>query len=160
MCYSAAWTNSAARPQDARRALRAFLVHVPRTGRALLPQHVVLDAELIVSELITNPVRHAPGPCGRTLRLCGNELAITVWDTSTEEPEFKRPDPHRVGGHGLPLVRAASNRVSVTRRPPGKQITAHLLLTDDNAGTSTIHRTVLRAPLAQKKHPTRTEPGN
>ncbi|GGX79114.1 ATP-binding protein [Streptomyces anandii] len=145
--FGAAWTHGAARAVEARQALRAFLAHAPRTGRVPLPESVCSDAELIVSELISNAVRHAPGPCGLILRLSDDELAVTVWDTSAEEPVFMRPDRHRIGGHGLHLVRATSHSVSIAPRAPGKQITARLLLTtNDVAGT--LQRDVLRAPLS------------
>jgi anti-sigma regulatory factor (Ser/Thr protein kinase) len=108
---------------------------------------VVLDARLVVSELVTNAIRHAPGPCGLTLHLIGEELVITVWDTSAEEPVFKRPDRHRVGGHGLHLVRAASTKVTVTPRAQGKQVTARLRVTRLRGGSTTKDRTVLFSPL-------------
>ncbi|MFF4214483.1 ATP-binding protein [Streptomyces sp. NPDC001796] len=145
--YSTAWAGGAARAADARRALRAFLAHAPHSGRAPAPEPVVLDAELVVSELIANAIRHAPGPCGLVLQLSDDELTITVWDTSAEEPVFRRPDRHRVGGHGLHLVRAASSKVSVIPSAAGKQITAHLRL-DKNDSHTAIDRTVLPASLA------------
>ncbi|MDO0929337.1 ATP-binding protein [Streptomyces sp. TG1A-8] len=126
--YGAVWDSGAARAADARQALRAFLAYAPRTGRDPLPGPLALDAELAVSELVTNAVRHAPGPCGMTLRLSGEELAITVWDTSAEEPVARGADPRRVGGHGLHLVHAVSDRVVVAPHPTGKQVTAHLRL--------------------------------
>ncbi|MEV6742294.1 ATP-binding protein [Streptomyces sp. NPDC051104] len=156
--YSADWADGAARAVDARQALRAFLAHAPRAGRAPVPEHVVLDAELVVSELIANAIRHAPGPCGLILQLYGDELAITVWDTSAANPVFRRPDRHRAGGHGLHLVRAASNSLAVTPRAQGKQITARLRLTA-NHSTSATTRTVLSSlPLAQNAADTMTEP--
>ncbi|UXY17481.1 ATP-binding protein [Streptomyces cynarae] len=155
--YIAAWAGGAARAVDARQALRAFLAHAPHSGHPPVPEHVVLDAELAVSELLTNAIRHAPGPCGLILQLSGEELAITVWDTSTEQPVLRRPDRHRAGGYGLHLVRAASNSLAVTPRGQGKQITARLRLAA-NHSTSAITRTVLSPlPLAQNTADT-TEP--
>lgn len=123
---SVAWDSGAARSADARHFLRAFLARAPLSGRAPGPNRSALDAELVVSELITNAIRHAPGPCGLTLQLSAAELAITVWDTSTDDPVVKERDPHRVGGHGLHLVRTVSDRLLVISRAWGKQITAHL----------------------------------
>ncbi|WP_258308652.1 ATP-binding protein [Streptomyces sp. NWU339] len=124
-----AWDSGVARAADARRVLRAFLGRVPLSGRPPVPALPALDAELVVSELVTNAIRHAPGPCGLILQLCDRELAITVWDTSTAEPTVNQGDRHRVGGHGLHLVHTVSDRVVLASRPPGKQITAHLRLT-------------------------------
>ncbi|MDH6622562.1 anti-sigma regulatory factor (Ser/Thr protein kinase) [Streptomyces sp. LBL] len=126
--YSTVWAHTAARAVDARRALRALLAHAPRTGRKPVPAHLAVDAELAVSELVTNAIRHAPGPCGLILQLSCEALAITVWDTSTEEPRVKTGDRHRVGGHGLHLVHAVSGRVVVAPYAGGKQITAYLNL--------------------------------
>jgi anti-sigma regulatory factor (Ser/Thr protein kinase) len=123
------WADGAARAVDARQALRAFLAHALHTGHTPVPAHVALDAELAVSELVTNAIRHARGPCGLILQLSSDELTITVWDTSTKEPTLKKRDPHRVGGHGLHLVHAVSDKVAVTSRAWGKQIAARLRLT-------------------------------
>ncbi|MDO0924804.1 ATP-binding protein [Streptomyces sp. TG1A-8] len=126
--YGAIWGDGAARAADARQALRAFLGHTPRTGRTAVPTALAVDAELATSELVTNAIRHAPGPCGMTLQLSDDELTITVWDSSTEKPAAKNADPRRIGGHGLHLVYTVSDRVVVALRETGKRITAHLSL--------------------------------
>jgi anti-sigma regulatory factor (Ser/Thr protein kinase) len=133
--YNATWDDGAAHAADARQVLRDFLAQAPRTGRPAVPPAVALDAELAVSELVTNALQHAPGPCGMTLRLSGEELTITVWDTSAERPWLKPADPHRVGGHGLHLVHAVSARVAVAVHPEGKDITAHLPLAPNHDTT-------------------------
>jgi len=126
LCYGAIWAAGAARAADARRAVRTFLTHAPRTGRAAVPPALAMDAELATSELVTNAIRHAPGACGMTLRMSGHELTITVWDSSTEEPTPKKADPRSIGGHGLHLVQTVSEKVVVALRATGKLITAHL----------------------------------
>jgi anti-sigma regulatory factor (Ser/Thr protein kinase) len=127
--YGAIWGDGAARAADARQALRAFLGHAPRTGRTAVPTTLAADAELTASELVTNAILHAPGPCGMTLQLSSDELTITVWDNSTEKPAAKKADPRRIGGHGLHLVHTVSDRVVIALRETGKRITAHLALT-------------------------------
>ncbi|MFJ5534138.1 ATP-binding protein [Streptomyces sp. NPDC093261] len=151
--YSTAWADGAARAVDARQALRAFLIRGPHADQAPVPEAMVLDAQLVVRELIANATRHAPGPCGLVLQMVGEELVITVWDTSPQEPVFKRPDPHRVGGHGLHLVRAAGTKVTVTRRAQRKQVTAHLRVTP-HRGNSTKDRTVLFSPHSDRTRQT------
>jgi anti-sigma regulatory factor (Ser/Thr protein kinase) len=131
--YGAIWGDGAARAADARQALRAFLGHAPRTGRAAVPTALAVDAELTASELVTNAILHAPGPCGMTLQLSSDELTITVWDNSTEKPAAKMADPRRIGGHGLHLVHSVSDRVVVALRETGKRITAHLALTPNQS---------------------------
>lgn len=126
--FGVAWAEGTARSVDARRALHAVLAHAARTGRAPVPAPTVQDAELAISELVTNALQHAPGPCGMALRLSGDHLAITVWDTSPGRPVPQDPDPRRFGGHGLRLVHEVSHRVAVAPRAAGKQITACLRL--------------------------------
>ncbi|MFF0000579.1 ATP-binding protein [Streptomyces avermitilis] len=136
LCYGAIWGDGAARAADARQALRAFLGHAPRTGRTAVPTALAVDAELAASELVTNAILHAPGPCGMTLQLSSDELRITVWDSSTEKPAVKKADPRRIGGHGLRLVHTVSDRVVVALRETGKRITAHLPLTPNQSTTN------------------------
>ncbi|MBX9359780.1 ATP-binding protein [Streptomyces sp. WAC04114] len=123
---AAVWDDGAACAVEARRALHAFLAHAPCTGRPPVPAPLAIDAELVVSELVTNAIRHAPGPCGMVLRLTGDELAITVWDTSTEQPVVMKRDGQRFGGHGMHVVHTVSSEVTVRPLGRGKQITAYL----------------------------------
>ncbi|GAA4313129.1 hypothetical protein GCM10023086_33950 [Streptomyces venetus] len=127
--FGAAWDDGAASAFDARLALHAFLAHGPHTDPEPIPASLAVDAELVVSELVTNAIRHAPGPCELILRLFRGRLAITVWDTSAEQPTVRKGDRYRVGGHGLRLVHTVSDRVAVAPRAKGKQITAYLPLT-------------------------------
>ncbi|MDX2683742.1 ATP-binding protein [Streptomyces sp. NY05-11A] len=82
----AAWAKDAARAVDARRLLRTFLARAVHASRTPVPRSLALDAALVVSELLSNAIRHAPGPTGLILQLTGDELAITVWDTSPTTP--------------------------------------------------------------------------
>ncbi|MFG2455813.1 ATP-binding protein [Streptomyces sp. NPDC048523] len=151
--YAAAWGPSTPRAVDARRDVRAVLAHAPCGDSAAVPASRVMDAELVVSELVTNALRHAPGPCALTLRLSGTELSISLYDTSPDAPVVQPPDRCRVGGHGLRLVHSVSDRVVVTPRDNGKEITAHLrLVASDEAGT--VDRTVLSAPRADRTRQT------
>jgi anti-sigma regulatory factor (Ser/Thr protein kinase) len=136
--FGAAWDDGAASAVDARLALRAFLARGPHTAPATIPASLAVDAELVVSELVTNAIRHAPGPCELILRLFRGQLAITVRDTSAEQPTVRQGDRFRVGGHGLRLVHTVSERVAVARRTRGKQITAYLRLApQDHASAGT-----------------------
>ncbi|MFF1718075.1 ATP-binding protein [Streptomyces sviceus] len=133
--YAAAWGPGTVHAAEARRDLRAVLARAPRGDRPAVQASRVTDAELVVSELISNVLRHAPGPCALTLRLTGTELSISLYDTSPDAPVVQPPDRRRVGGHGLYLVHSVSDRVDVTPRSRGKQITAHLrLVASDDTG--------------------------
>ncbi|GGL62935.1 hypothetical protein GCM10010129_03210 [Streptomyces fumigatiscleroticus] len=126
--YGAAWDPGGAQVADARRAVRAFLARATHAEHITVGTRPEQDAQLVVSELITNSLRHAPGPCGLLLELSagGKRLRITVWDTSRELPEIHERDESRIGGHGLFLVRACSRDLSVTPLPGGKEITAEI----------------------------------
>ncbi|MEU6772265.1 ATP-binding protein [Streptomyces sp. NPDC046759] len=126
--FGVAFAGGAARAKEGRQALQALLARAACAGRPSPSAPVVLDAELVISELLTNAIRHAPGPCGLILELSPGELAITVWDTSREEPVVRARDERRVGGHGLHLVCAFSDRVVTTPHPAGKQVTARMPL--------------------------------
>ncbi|MDF3301524.1 ATP-binding protein [Streptomyces tropicalis] len=126
--YGATYDTGAARIADARRAVRVLLVHASRTAPTDVTERAEQDAQLVVSELVTNALRHAPGPCGLVLEVspCRERLSITVWDTSSTLPRFHERDESRVGGHGLYLVRACSRDLTVTSLPGGKRITAEI----------------------------------
>src|SRR4051794_39944379 len=86
--------------------------HAAREARAavreLLPTHedeqLVADAELVVSELVSNVLNHTAD--GGTLRAwrTGHGLHIEVADTELEVPTVAAPVPDRVGGLGMHVV--------------------------------------------------------
>jgi len=74
------------------------------------------DALLLVSELVSNAVRHAPGPCVLELVDDGSDLVIAVSDTSDSLPQQRRPDRAAGGGgFGWSLLTALSGPVTVIR---------------------------------------------
>ncbi|MEU2075488.1 ATP-binding protein [Streptomyces sp. NPDC013489] len=89
--------------------------------------------ELVVSELVTNARKYAPGPCLLTLEIAGGAVEVTVWDSSPTLPVLMGPDPTRIGRHGLEIVMALGQSLSLHREPVGKRITAAIPLTDDTA---------------------------
>ncbi|WP_030348605.1 ATP-binding protein [Streptomyces sp. NRRL S-1022] len=129
--FSAAFAGGAARAADGRKALRAVLARAADVGHPPLSPTAVMDAELVISELLTNAIRHAPGPCGVVLELSGTEVSITVWDTSPREPVPRPPDEGRIGGHGLRLVNVLSHRFVTVSHALGKQVVAHVRLLPD-----------------------------
>ncbi|MFH8217887.1 ATP-binding protein [Streptomyces sp. NPDC018057] len=130
------WDSGAISAAEARAAVGRFLDRVRVTGRTPVPDRVAQDAQLVVSELITNAVRHAPGPCGLCLEAEPDTglVRISVWDTSPQPPRPRPPDGRRVGGHGLEIVGALSRSLTVTDRGTGKEITAQLLLPAPSSG--------------------------
>ncbi|MGW1541269.1 SpoIIE family protein phosphatase [Streptomyces sp. NPDC002309] len=83
-----------------------------------LPHHV-WATELIVSELVTNAVRHSTGPVG--LRLIRHRtLTCEVHDTGDSTPRRRRPRSTDESGRGLLLVDELSRRWGTRHTPEGK----------------------------------------
>ncbi|MEU7280019.1 ATP-binding protein [Streptomyces sp. NPDC045431] len=129
-------TASASRTfPDARGAIAAardftasFLRAQADAGVPMGPR-TVEDARLVVSELVTNVVRHAAGPCRVELALARGMLEIAVSDAYAVAPIAHAPDPGRVGQHGLEIVLALCESVDVEPIPSGKRVRARLRVT-------------------------------
>ncbi|MFF3487325.1 ATP-binding protein [Streptomyces sp. NPDC002701] len=90
--------------------------------------------QLVVSELVTNARKYAPGPCLLTLSVVAGSVEVMVWDSSTTLPTVQPPDPTRIGQHGLEIVMALCQSFEIHREPVGKRIKATLVLADDPGG--------------------------
>ncbi|MFG3320898.1 ATP-binding protein [Streptomyces sp. NPDC048171] len=86
-------------------------------------------ARLVASELVTNALRHAPGPCRLTLTLVDDRVEIAVSDTGDAFPTFLPRDPLRVGRHGLEIVTRLCGEVITKPHAKGKTVYARLPLT-------------------------------
>ncbi|MGW2788027.1 ATP-binding protein [Streptomyces populi] len=85
------------------------------------------DVLLIVSELVTNTLRHTSGPCTLMLTTHATTLAITVTDTSTQLPRMcSGSAANEDGGRGLALLYGMGARLTVTPTPWGKAVKATL----------------------------------
>lgn len=87
-------------------------------------------ASLVLSELLTNAVRHARVP-GRGIEtrflLLSRGLRIEVHDASEERPLMALPETDAGGGWGLPLVDTLSEKWGISdRQGPGKLVWAVL----------------------------------
>ncbi|WP_369218415.1 ATP-binding protein [Streptomyces flavofungini] len=108
----------------ARQLARSFLAEaqtrygfdVCERARSMVP--------LVVSELVTNACKYAPGLCLLSLEVENGALRISVWDSSATLPSILEPDPSRVGQHGLEVVAAVCENLTVEREPMGKRVTA------------------------------------
>jgi len=103
--------RSAAAPASARRALRELAGRVSE-GR-------LRDVVLLVSELVTNAVRHAAGEHVRLIvTLDDRALRVEVHDPGEGfELHEPAPDPARPSGWGLYLVAELADRWGVDRVP-------------------------------------------
>ena len=129
--WDARWHSGGISAAEARAAVGRFLERVRATGRVAVPERLAQDAQLVVGELITNVVQHAPGLCGLgvEVRPDSGQVEISVWDTSPVPPTRRPPDGRRVGGHGMEIVGAVCRAVTVTALPSsGKRVTACLAL--------------------------------
>ncbi|MEO3977181.1 ATP-binding protein [Streptomyces sp. CAU 1734] len=100
------------------------------------------SALLVLSELLTNAVRHARVSPGREIETRyllvpgGGGVRIEVHDASDVLPRARDPLPDAVGGWGLPLVAALATVWGVSgREGPGKVVWAELAPAPGPVGT-------------------------
>nr|WP_190131680.1 SpoIIE family protein phosphatase [Streptomyces mashuensis] len=86
-------------------------------------EETVFTTELILSELITNAIRHASGPIGVRL-LRGRALICEVSDTSSTSPHLRYAAAEDEGGRGLFLVAQLAERWGTRYTAGGKVIWA------------------------------------
>ncbi|MFJ5307065.1 ATP-binding protein [Streptomyces sp. NPDC088350] len=91
--------------------------------------------QLVVSELVTNALKYAPGPVLMDLRIVDALVEVEVWDSDPVLPVALAADAQRVGQHGLEIVRAVARGFEAQREPVGKRITARIALTDAPDGS-------------------------
>ncbi|CAM5284858.1 non-specific serine/threonine protein kinase OS=Streptomyces tendae OX=1932 GN=GUR47_36190 PE=3 SV=1 [Streptomyces tendae] len=106
-------------------AARAYAESVARTvwggpGREVREEDVV-DLLLVVSELVTNAIRHGEGLAGFEVRPTAQGLWIAVHDNSAAVPRaaYAFPITHPGGGYGWPLVARLARDIAVEPRPGG-----------------------------------------
>ncbi|MER7696713.1 MULTISPECIES: ATP-binding protein [unclassified Streptomyces] len=114
--------DSAASISRARRATRVF------TDR-LVPKpcpDVADTLVLVVSELVTNALRHGDGAFTLRLNAHPDAVEVAVDDTSPRWPRARTPDlTGSGGGFGWPMVKRLARTTAVTRRAAGgKTVTA------------------------------------
>ncbi|MFG2147612.1 ATP-binding protein [Streptomyces sp. NPDC048696] len=86
-------------------------------------------AVLLVSELVTNSLRHASGPIGvRMACLEPGALLVEVSDPLPEEPVERDAGPDDEGGRGLQLVACSARRWGTRRGRTGKTVWFELAL--------------------------------
>lgn len=80
-------------------------------------------AVLLVSELVTNSLRHASGPIGvRMVLLSTGGLLVEVSDPLPDPPQERDAAPDDEGGRGLQLVACSSRRWGTRRGKSGKTV--------------------------------------
>lgn len=92
---------------------------------------LVLDAELLVSELVTNAVLHARSEVAVSVAVAAGTVEVGVTDRSVDLPQQRRVSWRAEGGRGLRLVDAVARDWGVAHLPDGKQVWFRLDVGDD-----------------------------
>jgi serine/threonine-protein kinase RsbW len=103
---------------EARRATRSVLEEWQ------VPDAVVEDALLVVSELVTNAVRHAGESSTIELEIgqSGSLLRVALSDASTASPSPRSASHVAEGGRGMAILAALSDRWGIEPHGGGKQV--------------------------------------
>jgi anti-sigma regulatory factor (Ser/Thr protein kinase) len=127
-----ALTATVVAPAQARATVSDWLTQAPTAGP------FIGTALLLVSELVTNSVRHAQIEAEQPLRLSGwlseTTLRLELWDGGTQGAVTPRP-PRRdedVGGFGLDLVARLSRAWGVDRDATGTTVWLELATATEN----------------------------
>jgi anti-sigma regulatory factor (Ser/Thr protein kinase) len=120
------------------RDLVADFLNSVRAGHGLPVSARAMDmTQLVVSELVTNARKYAPGPVLMELRITVRVVEIVVWDSEPTVPAARPADPGRIGQHGLEIVKAVTEELLIEREPVGKRITARITLSDTPSDAAT-----------------------
>ncbi|MFF7296170.1 ATP-binding protein [Streptomyces sp. NPDC008265] len=92
------------------------------------PPRVVADVLTVVSELVSNAVRHAGGVTGFDIAVRAGKVVIEVSDRSALLPHLRPPSPHTPGGFGWRVVKSLAPSTYVRFHRQGKTIIATLPL--------------------------------
>ncbi|MEY9490676.1 anti-sigma regulatory factor (Ser/Thr protein kinase) [Streptomyces calvus] len=113
---------------QARHLAAAFLANVRSEDGLPVSTRAMEITQLVVSELVTNARKYAPGPVGLDLRVADGTVEVVVRDGNPQAPVARSADPGRVGQHGLEIVMAVAQALDVRQEPAGKSITARISL--------------------------------
>ncbi|MFE5488947.1 ATP-binding protein [Streptomyces virginiae] len=101
------------------------------TARHVLAEHhapeaLVADVLTVVSELVSNAIRHGEGLTGFHITVSAGQVVIEVSDRSTLPPHLQPPSPNTPGGFGWPVVKTLAPGTFIRFHRTGKTITATL----------------------------------
>ncbi|MFJ8074117.1 ATP-binding protein [Streptomyces sp. NPDC096176] len=110
-------TSAEADIGDARRATSEYV------GRAC-PHADVDDVVLVVSELVTNAVKHTVGWWRLRVQVHRNRLVVDIDDADWAPPVERPADFDATGGRGWHIVQLLAGDVEVLERSSGKTVRA------------------------------------
>ncbi|MFF2652507.1 ATP-binding protein [Streptomyces sp. NPDC058045] len=85
-----------------------------RTRLTGFDTHLVDDCLLVVSELVTNAIRHGGGLVGVDVTAAAGRILLSVQDRSSELPTAAQPSGNWLpGGYGWPLVCRLAQQVTI-----------------------------------------------
>ena len=124
MSVNVATGRSATSVAGARESARDFLEGLVHPIAAEAADTVVL----VVSELITNALRHGGGTCTLDLTAHPDGIEVAVHDRSPQAPRMRTPDLNGgTRGFGWPMVNRLARVTAVTRQAAGGKTVSALL---------------------------------
>ena len=124
----------------ARHLARSFLADAQALHGLAVSDRAQSMVPLVVSELVTNACKYAPGLCLLSLEVEGGAVRISVWDSSATLPAVLEPDPSRIGQHGLEMVAALCESFTAEREPMGKRVTAIVSMAEVPVARTGVNR--------------------
>lgn len=108
----------------ARRHVQEMLRGSGSTGSGDADQEAVIDLLLVVSELVTNAIRHGHGLAGFEAAVTDGGVRLAVRDNSDVVPAHaygtgEIPKTHQANGYGWPLIIRLSRTVAIEPCPEG-----------------------------------------
>ncbi|MFE4861192.1 ATP-binding protein [Streptomyces sp. NPDC056670] len=127
---SAALEGDSACIAQARHLAADFLVLVRDKHGVQVAQRTQDIVALVVSALVTNALKYAPGPVLLILRIESQTVKISVWDSDPVLPTARAADAGRVGQHGVEIVLSVAASFEARKDIVGKSITVGVTLLD------------------------------
>ncbi|MDF3147782.1 MULTISPECIES: ATP-binding protein [unclassified Streptomyces] len=108
----------------ARSYVRSVVAEHWRAPSGPASERAVMDLLLVVSELVTNAIRHGGGLAGFELALLPEGVKLSVHDYSDAVPSAAYgpgtlPRTHEGSGYGWPLIIRLSREILIERRREG-----------------------------------------
>jgi anti-sigma regulatory factor (Ser/Thr protein kinase) len=91
-----------------------------------LSEDLADDAQLVVTELVSNGIDHGEGLITLTVSRKADGMLVEVHDESPKQPQVRPVDPSSARGRGMQLVQALSVRWGTTPGVSGKVVWAEL----------------------------------